>query len=182
MKIRLATSLFAATLTVAGCAPGLLGADVSRELPEQTIPGDPVAHAAAAGLLQVGMGTAPVIELESANPAVDTTGLNQILLRALTMDITSTAEPPGDADCWDFVLNTNVYIESTRQGSVLPRMKIASGGAPGCVRSMVLTPVADVNLKPYTDQGFRVVAEAAGVPPEDAVSFVTHLGLRAAVF
>lgn len=182
MQTRLLCSALALALGVlGGCAPGLIGEDVTRELAEQTIPGNPTANAAAVELQPLEMGSAPVLTIASDNPAVNSDGLTYILLRSIELDITTTAQPAGDSDCWDFVRSVTVYIESTRQGSTLPRLRIASGSAPGCVKSMPLTPVPDANLKPYTDTGFRVTAELAGVPPPDDVSFVTRLVLRAAV-
>ena len=176
------SALAIAALTTAACAPGAIGQDITRDLAEQTIQGDPLANAAATAQLRMNMGAAPVVSLESDVAAQDTTGLNWVLLRSVSMEITGTARPAGDADCWDFVQGVTVYVESTRQGSTLPRMQIASATAPGCVGTMNLTPVASANLKPYTDEGFRLTAEAMGVPPTDDVTFVTHLVLRAAVF
>jgi hypothetical protein len=173
-----ASVVVAATMSVAavGCS-----VDVARDLPEQTIPGDPAAHAAATQALAAG-GAAPTTQFVTASPPIDGSIASRIALESLALDITPTAEPAGDADCWDFVQSVGVSIESTRQGSALPRVQIATGGAPGCVRAMDLAPVAGVNLKPYTDEGFRITVDTVGVPPADNVSFVTRVVLRAGVF
>jgi hypothetical protein len=177
MKHLFAPAVLMSSLALSACAPGALGVDIARDLPAQTIPGDPAAHAAAA----LGEIPATVVSAESDSPAIDGSVSSGLYLRAAALTIDTTADPAGTSSCWDFVQRVDVYIESANPSAGLPRVQIAQAAAPGCVQTMDLAPVPDLNLKPYTDQGFRVITEATGVPPDHNVTFTTHLVLRAAV-
>jgi hypothetical protein len=148
---------------------------------EQTQRDDPIAHAAATIVPNQSPINPFVLNIDlAAEAASNRTGpIERVFLRELSFTITPTAQPAGDTDCWDFVENVEVRVESTRSGSSLPRTTIATASRPGCVQTLTLTPVPDVNLKPYIEEGIRITTNASGIPPADDVSFNGRVVLRA---
>lgn len=175
--------LLACLLPALGGCRGALAFDIARDIPEQTVAGDPVAHAA--GTLVPDRAVINPFQLNidlAAEAAAMGTPVARVHLSALTLTITSTAQPAGDQDCWDFVENITIRAESTQAGSSLAPVTIATGTRPGCVQTFALTPASNVDLKPYIEQGIRITTSASGVPPADDVSFNGRVVLRAEPF
>jgi hypothetical protein len=160
-----------------------VGFDISRVVPEQTVTGDPVAHAA--GIALSDRSPIPPFQLSvdlAAESAPYSIVVQRVLLKKLAFDISLTNQPAGDTDCWDFVDELHVSVESTQAGSTLPRTEVASIAQPGCVSHLEMSVRNTVNLKPYIEQGLRLIATGTGLPPADDVSFTGAVTLRAEAF
>lgn len=147
-------------------ACGGLGFDVDQDVPEQTIEGSPLP-----GPLAQLFPLPLEVDLSAKIKAQETGPIDRVTLRSLHLDVTATARPAGDADDWGFVQHVDLYVESRQEGSTLPRLKVATVDAPGQVARLEFVPVEGVNLLPYVDQGARLIAEASGTVPPDAMSF-----------
>lgn len=112
------------------------------------------------------------LDLEAAIRQHDTGPIDRIALTSLTLDVTATARPAGDVDDWAFVDSVEVFVRSTRDGSTLPRVRIAHAAAPGAVTTLRFAIDDGVDLQPYVDQGAAVETSASGTQPTDDVSFV----------
>ena len=64
----------------------------------------------------------------------------------------------------------DVFVASTKSGSMLARTKIASVASPGAVRTLSFH-VEGVNLKPYIDEGSQVDSAGTGTQPTQDVMF-----------
>lgn len=154
----------------AGC--GVADFDVEQDLPEQHVAGSPLG-----GLLGPLFELPIQLDLRSEIQAQETGPVDSVKLTSLILDITATDEPAPDTDDWAFIDRVDLYVESTLQGSTLPRVRVASGVAPGAVRTFPLVP-EDVNLVDYVDEGVALTAEAEGSAPPDDVSFAGHAVFR----
>jgi len=158
-------------IPLAGC---VVGFDVPYAIPQQTVPGDPVSHAAGSAL-----SSSPVnpfaldINLEQEESAHNTSVVSHVYLASLAFDITS-----GKSDCFDFVQSVTISVQSTQSDSKLPPAVIATGMNPGCVQHFDLTPTS-VDLKPYIDEGASVTSTGQGVPPDHDETFDGNLVLHA---
>jgi hypothetical protein len=156
---------------VAGCS---FGFDVPYDVPQQTVPGDAVSHAA--GTLLSGSPVNPFalnINLQEEEQANHAAIVSHVHLASLAFDITS-----GGSDCFDFVGSATISIQSSKSGSQLPTAVIATGSNPGCVKHFELTPTA-IDLKPYIDEGATVTSTGDGVPPDHDETFNGKLVLHA---
>lgn len=97
--------------------------------------------------------------------------IDSVTLKSLTLSITATDRPGNDTDDWSFVDEIRVFVESSAEGSALPRVEIASVVAPGAVESFDFVIAKGVNLKPYIDEGSVVEGMGMGELPPDAVSY-----------
>ena len=153
-----------ACLPLAAC--GIADFDLDQSLPEQVVQGSPVPGPLAA-LFPLPLN----LDLASQIKAHDTGPIDSVTLSSLTLNITKTDEPAGDSDDWSFVSQVDVYVESTKSGTTLPKVKIASVDAPGAVQTMTFTVDESVNLKPYVDEGSKVDSSGSGTVPPDDVSY-----------
>jgi len=145
-------------ITTAGC--GIADFDVEQPVPAQTIQGSGLPMPLAA-LFPLPLS----LDISSKIKAKDTGPIDGVTLSSLTLDITSTG---GD---WSFVTSIDVFVSSTRQGSTLPRAKIASVSSPGAVRTLSFHVEGGVNLKPYIDEGSQVDSSGMGTQPTQSVTF-----------
>ena len=146
-------------------ACGITDFHVDQRVPEQRIDGSPV-PAALQLLFPVPLDVTISAKIKEQEPGP----IDGVYLSSLHLDITTTDEPAGDQDDWAFLTRVDLYITSTREGSTLPRIKVASASAPGPVRRLDFTPEG-ANLVRYVDEGARLTAEATGTAPADDVSF-----------
>lgn len=156
---------------VASCA---IGFDISSSIPEQTVPGDAVSHAA--GTVLSGAPVDPFeldVNLQEDEQAHHVSVVSHVYLTSLELDITS-----GGGDCFDFVQSVSISIESTKPGTMLKPAVIATGSSPGCVQKFVLTPTS-VDLEPYIEEGASVTSSGQGVPPDHDEAFDGSLVLHA---
>jgi hypothetical protein len=149
---------------VAGCS--IADFDLDQKIPEQAIGGSMI-PAPLAALFPVPIS----LELESKIKAQETGPIDSVTLKSLELTITATDRPTGDTDDWVFVDHIDVFVESTKSGSTLPKVKIASVAMPGAVQTMAFAIEASVNLKPYVDEGSQVDSTGSGTAPSDDVSY-----------
>lgn len=156
MKRALAMCVIAGSVTACGIADF----DVSQAVPSQTIPGSSV-PAPLAGIFPLPLN----LDLDSKIKSHDTGPIDSVTLSSLTLQITSTG---GD---WSFVSKIDVFVESAKAGSTLPKTKIASVASPGAVRSLAFDVDGSVNLKPYIEEGSQVDSSGTGTQPTQDVTF-----------
>jgi hypothetical protein len=149
---------------VAAC--GIADFDVGQDIPEQHVPGSSIPGPLAA-LFPVPIN----LDISSQIKARNTGPINSVTLSSLALTITSTDKPSGDTDDWSFVTHIDVYLESTKAGSSLPRVKIATADRPGAVQTMAFDVDESVNLKSYIDEGSKVDSTGSGTAPSDDVSY-----------
>jgi hypothetical protein len=144
-------------MTMAGC--GIADFDVDQPVPAQTIQGSGI-PAPLAAIFPLPL----TLDLESKIKAKDTGPIDSVTLSSLTLHITSS----GD---WSFVSSIDVFVESTKAGSALPKVKIAKVSSPGAVQTLTFGVEHGVNLKPYIDEGSQVDSSGVGTQPAQDVSF-----------
>jgi hypothetical protein len=145
-------------MTVAGC--GIADFDVDQPVQPQTIQGSGI-PAPLAAIFPLPLS----LDLEAKIKAKDTGPIDSVTLSSLTLHITSSGSD------WSFVQSVTVSVSSTKSGSTLPKVKIASVSSPGAVQTMSFTVEHGVNLKPYIDEGSQVDSAGTGTQPTQSVSF-----------
>jgi hypothetical protein len=150
--------------SVTGCS--IADFDVDQSVPEQHVRGTSIP-----GPLTALFPLPISLDIESQIKARDTGPIDSITLASLALTITPTDRPTGDADDWAFVNQVEVFVESTRSGSTLPRVKVANISMPGAVQTMAFSVESSVNLKPYVDEGSKVESTGSGTAPSDDVSY-----------
>lgn len=155
---------FVFALLFAGC--GIADFDVDQPVPEQTIAGSSLPGPLAA-LFPLPLS----LDISQQIKAHDTGPIDSVVMSSLELTITDTARPAGDTDDWSFVDSVDVFIESTKSGTTLPKVKIATVSHPGPVQTMSFTIDQSINLKPYIDEGTKVDTMGMGTAPPDDVSY-----------
>jgi hypothetical protein len=156
--------LFLACLALGAC--GITDFDVDQPVQEQMVAGSPVP-----GPLQLLFPIPLNLDISAQIKAKDTGPIDSVSLKSLTLSITATDEPTGDSDDWSFLTSVDVYVSSTKDGTTLPKVKIASATMPGAVRDVTFAIESGVNLKPYIDEGSMVEGQCSGDAPPDDVSY-----------
>ena len=151
-------ALFAVAL--AGCSVTVSDFDLETTLAPQTVPGS-----ALPSQLTPLFPLALSLDLQSAIAAQNAGPIASVTMTSLALHITSAD------DDWSFVHSLDVFVESSKSGSALPKVKLAAVSAPGAVQDLEFTVVADVNLKPYIEVGSQIDTAASGERPSDDVSF-----------
>lgn len=159
---------------VSACDGGILRFRVHESIDEQLVEGSPLATFVPVDI--------PIdVDLAAETQARNTGPASHVFLRSLTLDITDTAEPAGDSDDFDFLTRVEIFAESTRAGSTLPRVRVAYlESVPRGVDHLSFDR-DDVDLLPYVEEGARLTSEANGtVPPDDTtfdgdVAFTVHV-------
>lgn len=158
---------FALCLVASGC--GVLDFDIEQPVPEQRIMSNLV------GQLLGTLVPSPFplnVNFEQETKARGTGPVKAAGLKSLIFEITPTAMQGTDMDDFSFVQSVDIYIESTKQGTALQRVKIADlPSAPGAVKQLDLHTYPDVNLLPYINEGSRITSMASGQVPPDDVTF-----------
>lgn len=144
--------------TMAGC--GIADFDVEQPVQPQTIQGSGI-PAPLAAIFPLPLS----LDLDAKIKAKDTGPIDSVTLSSLTLHITSSG---GD---WSFVKSIDVSVESTKSGTTLPKLKIASVSSPGAVQTLTFNVEHGVNLKPYIDEGSKVDSSGMGTQPTQNVSF-----------
>lgn len=142
---------------LAGC--GITDFDVEQPIQAQTIQGSGI-PAPLAAIFPLPLS----LDLESKIKAKDTGPIDGVTLSSLTLHITSA----GD---WSFVKSIEVSVASTKAGTALPKVKIASVAMPGAVQTLDFSVEHGVNLKPYIDEGSQVDSSGTGTQPTQDVTF-----------
>jgi len=151
-------SLLTCLAMMAGC--GIADFDVEQPVPAQTIQGSGI-PAPLAAIFPLPL----TLDLESKIKAKDTGPIDSVTLSSLTLHITSSGRD------WSFVNTIDVSVESTKAGTALPKVKIASVSSPGAVQTLTFNVEHGVNLKPYIDEGSKVDSSGTGTQPTQDVSF-----------
>jgi hypothetical protein len=151
-------------LLVTGC--GIADFDVTQDVPEQRVPGSPLP-----AILGQFFDVPVEIQIQEQIAARETGPVDSVRLTSLVLDITATAEGSDDMDDFAFVERVDIFVESSRSGSSLPRVLVASVIDPGLTRRLDFEPVPDLNLLPYVNEGARMTADGQGSAPEDDVTY-----------
>lgn len=153
---------------------------ITRAIPEQFVAGNPLSPVLPSGL------EFPIpldVDLEAESEAMNAGPVRRVTLESVRLDITETEEPAGDTDDWDFVSSIRVFVESSASGSDLPRVQVAElDPTPDGARVLQLQTDTSVNLKPYVEEGARLVAEVSGQAPPDDVSYGGRVELGLSFF
>lgn len=152
------------TLALVGC--GVTDFDVEQPIPEQTLQGSNI-PAPLAVLFPIPLS----LDLSAKIEERETGPIGTITLSKLTLTVTAGSKPAGDSDDWSFVDKIDVFVESTRNGTTLPKVKVATATSPGAVQVIAFTVDEEVNLKPYIDEGSKVESSGSGRVPADDVSY-----------
>jgi hypothetical protein len=153
-------------MSVAATACGVTDFDISQPVPEQHVQGSPL-PGPLASLFPLPLS----LDLSSKIKAQDTGPIGSVTLTSLSLTITATDRPQGDSDDWSFVTHVDVYVESTKQGTTLPKVKLASVDSPGAVQDMEFQIAPGIDVKPYVDEGSQVDSDGMGTAPSDDVSY-----------
>jgi hypothetical protein len=151
-------------VSLAGC--GVADFHIDQPIQEQRIQGSPLPGPLGA-LFPIPIN----LDISAQIAAMETGPIDSITLSSLTLTITPTARPSGDTDDWSFLDKVDVLVSSTRSGSTLPQVKIATVSAPGAVTELRFTVEKGVDIKPYVDEGSEVTGQSSGTAPPDDVSY-----------
>ncbi len=167
--------LLLGALMLAACGK-LLFFRLRRDLVETRVQGSPVG-----GLL----GDVPLdipldFDLEAEIAERKTGPIQGVYLESLRIDLTDTAQPPGDVDDLSFIERIDVYIECT-SACGLPRVLIASAESIGEGETTARFQTFGVDLQDYIDAGARIVTNGSGNVPEDDVTFDGRMTIRVEV-
>jgi hypothetical protein len=144
-----------------GCAGA--GWDMTQEIAETVLPGDPRLAAAVRAL--GGRSVGPIDFIVTIDPIPLAGTVNSINLRRAALIVTN------DTACWDFVDSVHVRIDLQHPDPEYPPIPIGEIHRPGCVPVMEIEPNEEPNLRPYLERGAVVVASAYGWPPDHDVPF-----------
>jgi hypothetical protein len=119
------------------------------------------------------------IDLQSELDARDAGPAKAIYLDRLRVVTTPTEQPQGDTDNFDFVDEITVFVESTRSSTALQKVQIAQiKMVPAGATTMEFSVDRSVNLKPYVEEGIRLITQGKGKQPPDNVSIKAILDLN----
>lgn len=153
--------------------------DVERGIAEQRVQGSPIAGLLG-DLFQVPI---PMdVDIVSETAARDAGPAQAARLKALVLEITDSAESSGDSDDFGFLESVDVYIESTRAGTSLPRTRVAGAVDIAAGPRIDFDVIRSVNVLPYAEEGSRFTSEVEGRVPPDDVSFAGQFTLRVELF
>ncbi len=155
---------FLMILTLSGC--GITDFDIDQPISEQTIQGSSIPGPLAA-LFPIPLS----LDLTAKIKERETGPIDKITLSTLSLTITATNKPAGDTDDWSFVDEIDIFVESTKSGTTLPKIQIATASSPGAVQTIKFTVDEEMNIKPYVDEGSKVESSSSGRLPADDVSF-----------
>jgi hypothetical protein len=147
----------AAALCGTGC--GLVGFDVSQDIPAQTVPGSPLGALLPASLFSIPMN----IDIEAETRGHGTGPASSVTLKSITFTVTS---PAGAT--FDFVDSIAINIS----GGNLPQKEIARLDPVPGTTSISVPPSPGVDLLPYINAGATITATASGQMPTADTTFV----------
>lgn len=83
-----------------------------------------------------------------------------IKLISLSLQMTDTANATDMQSSFGFLSSLDIYLESTKPGSSLPRRRIAhNANIPQTATTLPLQVDEDVDLQPYRKEGLRISAD-----------------------
>jgi hypothetical protein len=148
--------------------------DIPYDIQAQTVPGSAIANQAGIAI-DFSLPAVP-INVDVAQQAKQN-GVGGVIS---TVTLTSLAFTITQGTCFDFVNSLSITISSTKAGTTLPPVVVATGSNPGCVTTWNLTPTT-VNLKPYFDEGAAATPSGNGIPPAQDETFTGHLVAHASL-
>lgn len=107
------------------------------------------------------------LDLSQQIKSRDAGPVDSITLASLVLTI---RQPSDGSMTWDFVSKVDVFVESSKSGSTLPRTQIATVSDPTGLE-MTFDVEESVNLKPYVEEGSRVSGTGSGDAPSRDVSY-----------
>jgi hypothetical protein len=153
-------------LVALGTGCGVADFDIDQPIIEQRVTGSPLP-----GPLAVLFPLPLSIDISSKIKEMETGPIDSVTISSLALTITATAQPAGDTDDWSFVEAIHVFVKSSKDGSTLPRVEIASVTNPGAVTTMEFKVEGDVDINPYVNEGSVVEADSSGTVPQDDVTY-----------
>lgn len=166
-RIAIAGLLLAALPFIGAC--GALDFEIQRDIPEQRIEGNIVSQ------LLDGIFENPIrmnVDIQQETEARDTGPAQAAAMRSIVLNITDTAAQANDTDDFDFLESVTLYIESSKDGSTLPRAKLAElATVPADATTLDIPTFEEVDLLPYANEGAIITSEATGTAPPDDVTF-----------
>ncbi len=157
--------LLLACVPLAGCLT-FSDFDLGRAVPEQTLMGSPVPAP-----LQSAFPFAMDLDLSEYIAKFETKRQVQVRLASLELSVTPSAMPAGDSDDFGFIDDLHVFITSSTEGTMLPRIEIAHATKPGAVETIDFAVDSSIDLKPYISEMAKVDAIGSGMAPSDDISF-----------
>ena len=143
-----------------GC--GLIGFDVSQDIPAQTVPGSPLGALLPASLFAIPMN----VDIQSETAGHGTGPAHSVTLSSVSLTITS---PSGAT--FDFISSISIKISSSGNPN-LPEVEIGRlEPVPGNA-SISIPPTGGVDLLPYINAGATITSSATGHMPASDVTFV----------
>lgn len=119
------------------------------------------------------------IDLQEELDAQNAGAAKSVYLTKLELKITDTKQPSGDTDNFDFIEKIDVYVESTKSGTKLSKVKIAHvTDVPQGKTVLPLSIEAGIDLKPYIEEGVRLTTSGTGTVPPDDVSLVAEVTMQ----
>lgn len=155
-------ALCAAALAMAGC--GAIPFDVSQNVPEQQVQGNPLG-----GLLPSFLPTPfPItINVQQETQKRSTGPARSATLKSVSFSATPPAAPSGN---FDFVDEIHIFVEA--QSGPLPKVEIATlKPVPKGQTTINLTVVPGIDLLPYINVGATISANASGRQPTQNFSY-----------
>lgn len=155
-------------LVICVTACGVADFDVSQPVPEQKIDGAPLG-----GLLGGFFQFPLMLNIQADIQSMHTGPIDSVTLSSLVLDTKADAAQSCAAGAtWSFVTSVDLYIESTKSGTTLQKMKLATASMPGDTTHLSFTPTSPkVNLIGYVNEGSQITAMASGTAPSMNVCF-----------
>jgi hypothetical protein len=150
--------LLVAVATIALSSCGAISFDVSQNVPEQQVPGNPLG-----GLLPMFLPSPfPItINIQQETQKRSTGPAHSANLKSVEFTATPHAAPSGN---FDFVDEIHIFVEA--QSGSLPKVEIANlRPVPKGQTSIQLTVVPGIDLLPYINVGATISATASGHQP-----------------
>lgn len=145
---------------MSGC--GLIGFDVSQDIPEDTVPGS-----ALGGLLPALFSVPLTIDLEAEQAKRDTGPVSSASLKSLSFAATPHNAPMGNFDFID-----ELHVSIARSDAPNDKVEIAKlAPVPKGKTSISLQPIDGVDLLPYIKAGATVTGSGSGHQPTQDFSY-----------
>jgi hypothetical protein len=147
-------------LAASGCS--IVDFNINQPIPTQSVQGSNIPTPLAT-LFPLPLS----LDLSSKIKAMNTGPINSITLSSLELTITMPTDHSVD---WTFVDHVDVFVESTKSGTTLPKAKLATASMP-TGQKMTFAVEGSVNLKPYVDEGSQVDSSGTGRAPASDMSY-----------
>lgn len=158
--------VFAVLAIGATAACSVADFEVDQPIAEQEVQGSPL-PGPISGLFPFPLS----LDIGAKIKAMHTGPIGGVHLTRLTIAITPTDAPSGDADDFSFIDSVAVFVSSTQQGSTLPKRQIATLTSPGPVATADFDVDSTVDLDPYINEGSMIDTTSSGHAPPDDTTF-----------